>query len=284
MAVMNYAAHAADTNKPFVHTDILAARNALLKYDLSEQAVLLVKMPLSEAIAILHEVPLRHVQTLLDLLDEMDEEVCMRHLANGLGLICSEAEPAGHYLKNSVFSHVRERIGWIVGLALLGIVSGLIISHYEDTLSQLVLLAIYMPVIAAAGGNTGSQAATLVVRALAMEEIHCRDWLKVLWKEFRVAMVVAAVLATVIVGRVLLFSDSTVLPVGMQLADIALAIGIAIALQVVLSTTVGGVLPMIARACKLDPAVLVSPVLASVVDITGMVIYFTTVNSVLGLA
>lgn len=284
MAVMNYAAHAADTNKPFAHTDILAARNALLKYDLSEQAALLVKMPLSEAIAILHEVPLRHVQTLLDLLDEMDEEVCMRHLANGLGLICSEAEPAGHYLKNSVFSHVRERIGWIVGLALLGIVSGLIISHYEDTLSQLVLLAIYMPVIAAAGGNTGSQAATLVVRALAMEEIHCRDWLKVLWKEFRVAMVVAAVLATVIVGRVLLFSDSTVLPVGMQLADIALAIGIAIALQVVLSTTVGGVLPMIARACKLDPAVLVSPVLASVVDITGMVIYFTTVNSVLGLA
>ncbi|MGR2768327.1 magnesium transporter [Photobacterium ganghwense] len=284
MAVMNYAAHAADTNKPFAHTDILAARNALLKYDLSEQAALLVKMPLSEAIAILHEVPLRHVQTLLDLLDEMDEEVCMRHLANGLGLICSEAEPAGHYLKNSVFSHVRERIGWIVGLALLGIVSGLIISHYEDTLSQLVLLAIYMPVIAAAGGNTGSQAATLVVRALAMEEIHCRDWLKVLWKEFRVAMVVAVVLATVIVGRVLLFSDSTVLPVGMQLADIALAIGIAIALQVVLSTTVGGVLPMIARACKLDPAVLVSPVLASVVDITGMVIYFTTVNSVLGLA
>lgn len=284
MAVMNYAAHAADTNKPFAHTDILAARNALLKYDLSEQAALLVKMPLSEAIAILHEVPLRHVQTLLDLLDEMDEEVCMRHLANGLGLICSEAEPAGHYLKNSVFSHVRERIGWIVGLALLGIVSGLIISHYEDTLSQLVLLAIYMPVIAAAGGNTGSQAATLVVRALAMEEIHCRDWLKVLWKEFRVAMVVAAVLATVIAGRVLLFSDSTVLPVGMQLADIALAIGIAIALQVVLSTTVGGVLPMIARACKLDPAVLVSPVLASVVDITGMVIYFTTVNSVLGLA
>lgn len=284
MAVMNYAAHAADTNKPFAHTDILAARNALLKYDLSEQAALLVKMPLSEAIAILHEVPLRHVQTLLDLLDEMDEEVCMRHLANGLGLICSEAEPAGHYLKNSVFSHVRERIGWIVGLALLGIVSGLIISHYEDTLSQLVLLAIYMPVIAAAGGNTGSQAATLVVRALAMEEIHCRDWLKVLWKEFRVAMVVAAVLAIVIVGRVLLFSDSTVLPVGMQLADIALAIGIAIALQVVLSTTVGGVLPMIARACKLDPAVLVSPVLASVVDITGMVIYFTTVNSVLGLA
>ena len=292
MAVMHYAAGAAteSTEQHTPHTatfaqrDILAVRNAFLKYSDDEQAALLVKMPLAEAIAVLHEIPLRHVQSLLDKLDERGEEVCMRHLASGLGLICSEAEPAGHYLQNSVFSHVRERIGWIVGLALLGIVSGLIISHYEDTLSQLVLLAIYMPVIAAAGGNTGSQAATLVVRALAMEEIHCRDWGRVMWKEFRVALVLAGVLATVIVGRVLLFSDSTLLPFSMPLSDIALAIGVAIALQVVLSTTVGGVLPMIARALKLDPAVLVSPVLASVVDITGMIIYFNTVNAFLGLA
>lgn len=284
MAVMNYAAQAVTATKNIGQNDILAVRNAFLKYSIDEQAKLLAKMPISEAIAVLHECPLRYVQTLLDLLDEMGEDVRMRHLASGLGLICSEAEPAGHYLKNSVLSHVRERIGWIVGLALLGIVSGLIISHYEDTLSQLVLLAIYMPVIAAAGGNTGSQAATLVVRALAMEEIRCRDWVAVMWKEFRVAIVIAAVLAAVIIGRVMIFSDNTVLPIGMNLHDIALAIGMAISLQVVLSTTIGGVLPMVARACRLDPAVLVSPVLASVVDITGMMIYFTTVNWMLGLA
>jgi len=284
MAVMNYAAQAVTATKNIGQNDILAVRNAFLKYSIDEQAKLLAKMPISEAIAVLHECPLRYVQTLLDLLDEMGEDVRMRHLASGLGLICSEAEPAGHYLKNSVLSHVRERIGWIVGLALLGIVSGLIISHYEDTLSQLVLLAIYMPVIAAAGGNTGSQAATLVVRALAMEEIRCRDWVAVMWKEFRVAIVIAAVLAAVIIGRVMIFSDNTVLPIGINLHDIALAIGMAISLQVVLSTTIGGVLPMVARACRLDPAVLVSPVLASVVDITGMMIYFTTVNWMLGLA
>lgn len=284
MAVMNYAAQAVTATKNIGQNDILAVRNAFLKYSIDEQAKLLAKMPISEAIAVLHECPLRYVQTLLDLLDEMGEDVRMRHLASGLGLICSEAEPAGHYLKNSVLSHVRERIGWIVGLALLGIVSGLIISHYEDTLSQLVLLAIYMPVIAAAGGNTGSQAATLVVRALAMEEIRCRDWVAVMWKEFRVAIVIAAVLAAVIIGRVMIFSDNTALPIGINLHDIALAIGMAISLQVVLSTTIGGVLPMVARACRLDPAVLVSPVLASVVDITGMMIYFTTVNWMLGLA
>ncbi|KMV31156.1 Mg2+ transporter mgtE [Photobacterium swingsii] len=282
MAVMNCAVQTA--NEQLAHNDVLAAKNAFLKYNAQEQARLLVVMPISEAIAVLHECPLRHVQCLLDRLDEMNEEKRMRHLANGLGLICSEAEPAGHYLQNSVMSHVRERIGWIVGLALLGIVSGLIISHYEDTLSQLVLLAIYMPVIAAAGGNTGSQAATLVVRALAMEEIRCKDWLAVLWKEFRVALVIAGVLAGVIIARVMLFSDASSLPFGIQLEDIAVAIGMAISIQVVLSTSIGGVLPMVARACRLDPAVLVSPVLASVVDITGMMIYFTTVNWMLGLA
>lgn len=155
MAVMNYAAEAATEH--YGQSDILAARNAFLKYTFDEQAKLLAVMPISEAIAVLHECPLRHIQNLLDRLDDMDEQVRMRHLASGLGLMCSEAEPAGHYLQNSVKSHVQERIGWIVGLALLGIVSGLIISHYEDTLSQLVLFASYMPVIAAAGGILASK-------------------------------------------------------------------------------------------------------------------------------
>ncbi|WP_305459801.1 magnesium transporter [Photobacterium leiognathi] len=281
MAVMNDAVFAATTR--IAQKDALAVRNAFLKYDLDEQAQLLVKMPISDALVVLHECPLRHVQILLDRLDELKQEVRARQLASGLGLISSEVEPTGHYLENSVFNHVKERIGWIVGLALMGIVSGLIISHYEDTLSQLVLLAIYMPVIAAAGGNTGSQAATLVVRALAMEEVKSRDWLAVLWKEFRVAMVIAICLAAVIIGRVIFFSGDVVLPAGMTLDSIALAIGIAISIQVVISTTIGGVLPMIARALNLDPAVLVSPVLASMVDITGMMIYFTTVNLMLGL-
>ncbi|WP_305818441.1 magnesium transporter [Photobacterium leiognathi] len=281
MAVMNDAVFAATTQ--IAHKDALAVRNAFLKYDLDEQAQLLVKMPVSDALAMLHECPLRHVQILLDRLDELKQEVRARQLASGLGLISSEVEPTGHYLENSVLNHVKERIGWIVGLALMGIVSGLIISHYEDTLSQLVLLAIYMPVIAAAGGNTGSQAATLVVRALAMEEIKSRDWLAVLWKEFRVAMVIAISLAAVIIGRVIFFSGDVVLPAGMTLDSTALAIGVAISIQVVISTTIGGVLPMIARALNLDPAVLVSPVLASMVDITGMMIYFTTVNWMLGL-
>jgi Mg/Co/Ni transporter MgtE len=152
---------------------------------------------------------------------------------------------------------------------------------YEDTLSQLVLLAVYMPVIAAAGGNTGSQAATLVIRALATKELKKRQWLSVIWKESRIAVMLAVV--AVIAMRILLFngtgSDSDY-----DLHLIAMAIATTLFIQITLSTTLVGVLPILARVCKLDPAVLVSSVLASIVDISGIWIYFTVVNHFLGLS
>lgn len=250
---------------------------------LEEKAEFVIGLTLSQANDVLAECPLREVQDILELLEDSEHEIRARQISMGLGLISSEVEPAGEYLDNSVMSHVRERIGWIVGLALMGIVSGLIIARYEDALSSMVLLAVYMPVVAAAGGNTGSQAATLVVRALATGDIGMNDWASVVWKEFRVACFISMVLALVIGARVVMFSGSSVLPEGISLQMVAFAIGLAISMQVIMSTTLGGVLPLIARAFRLDPAVLVSPVLASVVDITGMLIYFFTVTRLLGI-
>ena len=250
---------------------------------LEDKAEFVIGLTLSQANNVLAECPLREVQDILELLEDSEHEIRARQISMGLGLISSEVEPAGEYLDNSVMSHVRERIGWIVGLALMGIVSGLIIARYEDALSSLVLLAVYMPVIAAAGGNTGSQAATLVVRAMATGDIGMHDWARVVWKEFRVACFISLVLAMVIGARVVMFSAGSALPDGITLHMVAFAIGLAISMQVVMSTTLGGVLPLIARAFRLDPAVLVSPVLASVVDITGMLIYFFTVTRLLGI-
>ncbi|MEL7384613.1 MAG: magnesium transporter, partial [Pseudomonadota bacterium] len=216
-------------------------------------------------------------------LEQAGHDKRARHYAHQLGLHMSEVDTPDGYLSTSVLGHVKQRIGWIVALALLGIVSGLIIAQYEDTLSQLVLLAVYMPVIAAAGGNTGTQAATLVIRALATGELKKRQWLEVLWKESRVALFIALAIAIVMVGRIMLFSGGQSTG-GFAIEDIALAIAVALFIQVTISTTLGGLLPIIARACKLDPAVLVSPVLASIVDISGMWIYFTVVNYFLGIA
>lgn len=263
--------------------DIQAVSSAFQQYTREQQVDLLNRMPLEDAVLVLGQCSLSVIQALLSELEEQGYEKRSRHLAHQLGLIYSEVEPQQGYLSTGVLSHVRQRIGWIIALALLGIVSGLIIAQYEDILSQLVLLAIYMPVIAAAGGNTGTQAATLVIRALATGELKKRQWLSVIWKEFRVAICLAAAIAVVMVGRILLFSDNQATG-GYDLEMIAFAIAVALFIQVTISTVLGGGLPIVARLFKLDPAVLVSPVLASIVDISGMWIYFTVVNAFLGIA
>ncbi|OXE32734.1 Mg2+ transporter mgtE [Vibrio parahaemolyticus] len=260
-----------------------AARNAFLKYDQEQQLHLLTIMPIDEAVGILKHCSVGYVNSLMSQLEHAGHDKRARHYAHQLGLHVSEVDTPDGYLSTGVVEHVKQRIGWIIALALLGIVSGLIIAQYEDTLSQLVLLAVYMPVIAAAGGNTGTQAATLVIRALATGELKKRQWLAVLWKESRVALCLALAIAIVMVGRIMLFSAGQSTG-GFELTDIALAIAVALFIQVSISTTLGGLLPIIARACKLDPAVLVSPVLASIVDISGMWIYFTVVNYFLGIA
>ncbi len=263
--------------------DILAVSSAFQQYTREQQVDLLNRMPLEDAVLVLGQCSLSVIQALLSELEEQGYEKRSRHLAHQLGLIYSEVEPQQGYLTTGVMSHVRQRIGWIIALALLGIVSGLIIAQYEDILSQLVLLAIYMPVIAAAGGNTGTQAATLVIRALATGELKKRQWLSVIWKELRVAICLAGAIAVVMVGRILLFSENQSTG-GYDINMIAFAIAVALFIQVTISTVLGGGLPIVARLFKLDPAVLVSPVLASIVDISGMWIYFTVVNAFLGIA
>ncbi|EGR0226033.1 Mg2+ transporter mgtE [Vibrio parahaemolyticus] len=272
-----------ETTLNFSEVEIGAARNAFLKYDQEQQLHLLTIMPIDEAVGILKHCSVGYVNSLMSQLEHAGHDKRARHYAHQLGLHVSEVDTPDGYLSTGVLEHVKQRIGWIIALALLGIVSGLIIAQYEDTLSQLVLLAVYMPVIAAAGGNTGTQAATLVIRALATGELKKRQWLAVLWKESRVALCLALAIAIVMVGRIMLFSAGQSTG-GFELTDIALAIAVALFIQVSISTTLGGLLPIIARACKLDPAVLVSPVLASIVDISGMWIYFTVVNYFLGIA
>ncbi|EJG1204360.1 magnesium transporter [Vibrio parahaemolyticus] len=272
-----------ETTPNFSEVEIGAARNAFLKYDQEQQLHLLTIMPIDEAVGILKHCSVGYVNSLMSQLEHAGHDKRARHYAHQLGLHVSEVDTPDGYLSTGVLEHVKQRIGWIIALALLGIVSGLIIAQYEDTLSQLVLLAVYMPVIAAAGGNTGTQAATLVIRALATGELKKRQWLAVLWKESRVALCLALAIAIVMVGRIMLFSAGQSTG-GFELTDIALAIAVALFIQVSISTTLGGLLPIIARACKLDPPVLVSPVLASIVDISGMWIYFTVVNYFLGIA
>ena len=190
---------------------------------------------------------------------------------------------AGVYLKTSAWVHFKNRACWIVGLAVLGLISGIIIHSYEATLTQMILLALYMPMVADTGGNTGSQSATVVVRALALREISPADVFKVLFKEFKIAAMLALILGVLSWGKVMYLSHGTEIPAGFSLARIGAAIAAALGLQVVTATLVGALLPLAAARMKWDPAVVASPALTTVVDITGLLIYFTMAKWILGI-
>ncbi len=181
-----------------------------------------------------------------------------------------------NYLNTSMWRHFQKRVGWLVSLAAVGIISGLIIHRYENALEKLLILALYMPMVADTGGNCGSQAATVVVRALALGQIHLRQWLTVLWKEMRVGLLLAACLGVLAFAKVLFLSWETEVPGAYRLFDVALVIALALSMQVVTATVIGAGLPLLVKRLGGDPAVAASPAITTVVDITGLLLYFGT--------
>ncbi len=187
------------------------------------------------------------------------------------------------YMKTPAWVHFKNRSPWVIALALLGLVSGFIVQSFEGLLLQFAILAAFMPMLADTGGNTGSQSATLVVRALALKEISPRDILRILAKEFQVSVLLALLLGIIAYGRVVLFGGGSTVPQQYSLSTIGTAIALALGLQVVLSTLIGALLPLAAARAKFDPAVVASPALTTIVDITGLLIYFMTAKLLLGI-
>ncbi|MEJ5258678.1 MAG: magnesium transporter [Anaerohalosphaeraceae bacterium] len=187
-----------------------------------------------------------------------------------------------NYLQTPWWKHFSKRVYWVVGLAALGLVSGMVIHSFETTLMNMLILALYMPMVADTGGNTGSQAATVVVRALALGHLRPKDFFKVIRKEFQISIGIAVLLGLLSFGKVLFLSRSSEIPVGYSLPTIASAIAIALGLQVITATLIGAALPLIVARFKYDPAVVASPALTTIVDITGLVLYFCTAKILLG--
>ncbi len=187
------------------------------------------------------------------------------------------------YLKTSIWTHFRKRIVWLIILFFLGLISGSGPESCEMALTSLMILAFYMPMLTDTGGNTGSQAATVMVRALALKEITPKNIFRIIWKEFRVSVLLAFVLASLAFLRVVIISNPSSISAAFRLTDIGFAIAIALAVQVISATIMGALLPLGAAVLKLDPALVASPALTTIVDITGLFIYFGTVSLILGL-
>jgi magnesium transporter len=189
-----------------------------------------------------------------------------------------QANEEFNYLGTSTFRHFKKRVVWIISLAAVGIISGMIIHSYENALEKLLILALYMPMVADTGGNAGSQAATVVVRALALGQITVKNWFSVLWKEARISLLLAICLGILAYGKVLFLSWETEIPEAYSLPVIAFMISLALSLQVVSATVIGAGLPLLVKRFGGDPAVAASPAITTLVDITGLLIYFGTAS------
>ncbi len=187
------------------------------------------------------------------------------------------------YMLTSSFHHFKKRVVWLVSLAAIGIISGMIINAYQGVLEHFIILAMYMPMMAASGGNTGSQAATVVIRALSLGEVTDDEWAKILFKEFKISLMLSLSVAALTFLKIAYLSLNAHLPVGFTLPYLGFVISVAIAIQVVSSALLGAGLPLIVRRLGGDPAVVASPAITTIVDITGLLIYFTIASLTLGI-
>lgn len=178
------------------------------------------------------------------------------------------------YFRTSVFQHARNRIVWLLVLMLSATVTGMMTMKYEAAFSTLPLLVAFIPMLTDTGGNCGSQSATLIIRGMAVEEIHMKDFFRVLWKEIRVAGLVGIVLALVNGARILLQYHN---------AGMAVVIGLTLLAVVMMSKVLGCILPMAAKKLKLDPAMMAAPLITTIVDTCSLLIYFNIAIHLLNL-
>lgn len=184
------------------------------------------------------------------------------------------AEPLRRpYLSTPVHSIVRSRVVWLLVLAIGATLTVQVLEVFEQTLEQMVVLTVFIPLLIGTGGNTGNQAATTITRALALGDVRARDILKVLVRELRVGLSLGVLLGAVGFALASLAYGT----------DIGLVIGLTLLSVCTLAAGVGGVMPLIGRVIGVDPAVFSNPFITTFVDAAGLVVYFLIARAVLGL-
>ena len=170
------------------------------------------------------------------------------------------------YLDSTVWELAKNRILWLMILMVSATITASLINRYNRLLSGMVVLAAFIPMLMDTGGNSGNQASTLMVRGLATGEVGPRDWGKVVWKEFRVGILCATILASINFLRIFAFQQAT--------WQVNLVVNLTLFFTVIVAKVTGGSLPIAAKLCKVDPALMASPILTTMVDLFTLLIYF----------
>ena len=179
------------------------------------------------------------------------------------------------YLKTSVWTLAKNRIIWLLILMISATVTGAIIQGFEDVLQSVVILASFIPMLMDTGGNSGSQSSTLIIRGLALGEITTKDIFKVIFKEFKVSIIVASILSVVNFLRLYFLTSAGFM--------VSLTVCASLFFTVVLAKVVGGILPIISKKLNLDPAIMASPLITTIVDAFALIVYFAFAKLLLGI-
>lgn len=171
------------------------------------------------------------------------------------------------YLKTPAYKLAKNRIGWLLALMISATFTGAIIKKYDDVLQSIVSLVVFIPTLMDTGGNAGSQSSTLIIRGLALEEIKMKDFFKVLFKELKVSIIAASILAIVNFSRIYFLEKIDVM--------VAVTVSGTLFFTVVIAKIIGGTLPIIAKKLRLDPALMASPLITTIVDTFSLLVYFS---------
>lgn len=171
------------------------------------------------------------------------------------------------YLKDDVFSLIRQRITWLLVLMIIATISGIIIRTYGKALQSGVVLMSFIPMLMSTGGCAGLQSSTLITRGLTLDEIEFSDIWLIIWKEVRVSLIISTILSVINFLMIHYLSDIDF--------NVALAISITLFITIVMSKVIGSILPIAAKLAKLDPAIIASPLITTVIDVCTLILFFT---------
>jgi len=185
------------------------------------------------------------------------------------------------YRQTHWFEMIKKRGFWLILLFFFQLLTASAMGYFEDEIQKAVVLTLFVPLIISSGGNTGSQAATLIIRAMALQEITVKDWWLVIKKELVTGMVLGGILGIFGFFRIMLWQYAGWFDYGQHWAFIALSVGISLSMIVMWGTLSGSMVPFILKRFNLDPATSSAPFVATLVDVTGLVIYFTVAGLLL---
>lgn len=179
------------------------------------------------------------------------------------------------YMEIGILPMIRKRAGWLVVLFLGEMLTASAMGYFDDEIAKAVVLALFVPLIISSGGNSGSQASTLIIRALALGEVTLRDWWRIMRREIAAGLTLGAILGAIGFLRITLWSQFSHI-YGDHWFLVAVTVALSLVGVVTWGTLAGSMLPLVLRRCGIDPATSSAPFVATLVDVTGLIIYFYT--------